>query len=433
MSVEVDKKNKEQIYKELRFTKTNEFQKISTNIFGYQDSPTRDTIRVPFRYGISKFMNPKSNIVNPSINWISGSSGSSGSSGDNFPFVGSLTPKQKEIFPVLWHQIINYKSSLWGFHCGFGKTTTSVYMANQLKLKTCIIVHRILLMDQWLNTIKRHLPWASVAIIDSSIKEDKRDTLSDNDFVIVNIVNIPKYEGIWKHYSFVIVDECHILGGEKMFSNLFHFKPQYLLGLSATPYRSDGMHVVLEWFFGKSNRWVIIPLFRPFNVYIINTNFKPVIKQTYMKTLDWNYVLEQQTENEERNKLIINIVNQFSNRNILILCKRKSQSNYLHSNIEDSDLFIGSSKYYNSDKRVLVSTYSKSGVGFDCPHLDMLIIASDVEEMIEQYVGRIFRKQNTVPIVVDLRDKCHILGKHLSTRLNYYNSIGGKLNNLFLN
>ena len=77
----------------------------------------------------------------------------------------------------------------------------------------------------------------------------------------------------------------------------------------------------------------------------------------------------------------------------------------------------------------MVSTYSKAGVGFDNPKLDMLIVAGDVEEMFEQYLGRVFRRMDTVPIIIDIVDKFHVFDKHFQTRMLTYLQSGGDIKN----
>ena len=58
----------------------------------------------------------------------------------------------------------------------------------------------------------------------------------------------------------------------------------------------------------------------------------------------------------------------------------------------------------------------------------MLIIASDVEEGIEQYVGRIFRRQDTTPIIIDILDDFRPLYNHYLTRRKLYLETGAEIN-----
>ena len=92
---------------------------------------------------------------------------------------------------------------------------------------------------------------------------------------------------------------------------------------------------------------------------------------------------------------------------------------------DDADLFVGSKKTFDADSRILVVTCSKGGVGFDHSKLDMLIIAADVENLFIQYLGRVFRRDDTIPIVVDIKDKFYPFQRHLKTRMQTYLDTGG--------
>jgi hypothetical protein len=55
----------------------------------------------------------------------------------------------------------------------------------------------------------------------------------------------------------------------------------------------------------------------------------------------------------------------------------------------------------------------------------MLIVAADVENLFVQYLGRIFRRDDTFPIVVDMKDKNAAFQRHLKTRLGVYKETCG--------
>ena len=128
--------------------------------------------------------------------------------------------------------------------------------------------------------------------------------------------------------------------------------------------------------------------------------------------------------------MIINLLLQFKERRFLVLTKRIEQANILFNalkEINSVDIYIGTNTYYNSEKRILISTFSKSGVGFDNPILDALLVASDIgsEPAIIQFVGRCFRKDEVSPIIIDLCDRFGPLISHLKSREEIYKSIGG--------
>ena len=53
-----------------------------------------------------------------------------------------------------------------------------------------------------------------------------------------------------KIFGLVIYDECHHLGAEVFSKALLKTNFKYLLGLSATPQRADGLSKVFEWYLG---------------------------------------------------------------------------------------------------------------------------------------------------------------------------------------
>lgn len=340
----------------------------------------------------------------------------------DYKFVGKLNDKQelvkKEIFDILNET----KSIILSFHVGYGKTIYAIYLLSKLKYKSIIILNRINLIDQWKLSIKKFCPDAKVQIIESKTNID-----DEADIYLINIITIQKRNpNIFKNIGIVVSDESHLLCSNVYSKCLLYFQPKYLIALTATPIRDDGLHYILELYFGP---YVISKeLWYPCNIYYIKTGFKPVVEKTE-RGVNWNSVLKSQAECEYRNNLIIKIARYFKSRNFLILCKYKSQCNYIYDNLKpfetNTELFIGTSEDFDTSCRVLVSTFSKVGVGFDFPKLDALIIASDVEAQIIQYYGRVFRRDNIIPIIFDFIDSNGSLYKHWRTRQDIYLKAGG--------
>lgn len=349
----------------------------------------------------------------------------------NYVFEGTLTEKQEIVKEEVFETLNRTKSIILSFHCGFGKTIFSIYLSSLLKYKTCVLAHRVNLIDQWYYSIKKVCPLATIQILDTKCKID-----TSCDFFIINSLNISKRsKDDFKDIGIVIVDEAHTICTENLSKGLFHFQPKYMIGLTATPYRTDGMSIILEHFFGPEI--IERKLRRPFNVYLLKTGKHEIVpiksetKVNKMGKLDWNSVLKSQCLNIKRNNMIVQIIKYFRTRNILVLCKLVEQSKYLlntlKENNENVDMFVSTQKKFNHDSRILISTFSKTGVGFDHPKLDMLIIASDVEEGIEQYVGRIFRRQDVTPIIIDILDDFRPLYNHYLSRRKLYIETGAEI------
>ena len=318
----------------------------------------------------------------------------------------------------------DFHSIILSLHCGWGKSYFAILYALQLGLQTVVTVYRVSHLEQWKDSIRAVNKDLKVQIL-----ENKTEKIPDMDFYLIlgeNMSNRSYDE--FKEAGTFIVDECHMFCTPSMSKAFLRIQPRSCLALSATPFRTDRLDQILQLHFGYSI--IRRKLFRPFNVYRLDTNIKPKTQETKTGQLDWSFVINYQAGHEERNQMIVRICQYFRNRTIMILTKRVD----LHGAIlvdklqkvgESVDLFAGMTQTYNKDARILVATYSKAGVGFDNPKLDMLIVAGDVEEMFEQYMGRVFRRTDTVPIIIDMVDKFHVFEKHFQTRMLTYIQSGG--------
>ena len=346
-------------------------------------------------------------------------------------FEGNLLPRQKEVKDECIETLNRTGSVVLSLHTGFGKTVMAIYLASKIKVQTIIICHRKIIMDQWVQSINKYIPTATVRVLGEKMKRGyKGPEEQDVDFLICNVINIPKKDRMYfKNFGLVVIDEIHTICTESFSRGLLYLFPDYIIGLSATPFRTDGMDRLIEIFCGPEI--IYRKLYRPFNAYKIKTGFKPKTELNVSGTLDWNSVLEDQAVNKDRNNLIANICRYFINRNILVLVKRKEHAEILKNMLlqygEDVDLFTGDSKECNYNCRILVATYSIAGCGFDMVKLDLLIGAADVLENFTQYIGRIFRRDDVSAIYIDLIDEMSTMKKHSLERLKVCKELGAEV------
>lgn len=342
------------------------------------------------------------------------------------PFVGELREHQKEVKSEAISLLNTYGTTIISCYPGFGKTLSGIYLASKIKLQTLIVINLLVLKDQWIESIHKFCPTATVSFLDPSKTPD-----FTADFLIVNAINVCKFgrENL-STVGMVIVDEVHLIMSEVLSQSLFYMCPRYLLGLSATPYRQDGMDILLTLFFTEHR--IVRKMFRKHSVFRITSGITPEVEYDRNGKVNWNSIIDYLSNNVERNNKIVDVIRKNNTKNFLVLCKRVSQAKYIHDKLlevgESVSLYVEKSTTFNKEARILVGTIKKLGVGFDHQKLDTLFAAVDLESYFIQYLGRIFRTPDGVePVVFDILDDNSILKRHYKTREKVYKETGGTI------
>jgi len=341
------------------------------------------------------------------------------------PFEGELRDEQN-VVKTEAISILNKKGSvILSMYCGFGKTITSINLACAIGMKTLVIVNKLVLMKQWEESINRFCPSAVVQKVTPKSKPD-----ASANFLIINAINTPKLsKEFFSTIGLVIVDEAHLIMAETVSKCMQSISPRYLIGLTATPYRPDGLDALLEFYFGIDK--IIRELWREHLVYKVETGFEPIVELTAQGRMNWGSVLDSQSKDKTRNELIVDIISHFKERNFLVMVKRVEQGELLEKMLlergEDVTSLVGARQTFEVSSRILIGTCSKVGTGFDHPRLDTLLLAADVEEYFIQYLGRCMRTRDGTPIVFDIVDDNGVLKKHYNTRKKIYLKHGGKI------
>jgi superfamily II DNA or RNA helicase len=345
-----------------------------------------------------------------------------------------LRPEQIIVEDEALSILSEQKSVIISTYTGFGKTVIAIDIAKKLGYKTLIIVNKIILMNQWKKSIEKFLSATSQIL---KCKEPIDDTV---DFYIVNAINVPKLKrSSLVNIKTVIVDECHLIMAETLSKSLHYVNPDFLIGLSATPYRLDGLNSLLTFYFGE--KCVDRKMKRKHIVYRVNTGFKPTVETGSNGKIVWNSVLESQARDDSRNQLIIKLtqslfLDKSTKPYILILIKRIEHGELLFHKLNEvgikAETLFGKKQTYDDTVQVLIGSTQKTGTGFDFPKLNVLLLATDVQDYFIQILGRIFRDQYSIPIIFDLVDDHPILKSHYTSRKKVYMEIGGEIS-LFKN
>jgi superfamily II DNA or RNA helicase/SOS-response transcriptional repressor LexA len=123
---------------------------------------------------------------------------------------------------------------------GTGKTYLSAFDAKAFKPKKLLfVVHRLTIAKDSLKTFQKVFGETKKMGLYSG---EKRDL--DCDFVFSTIQTISKLthlENFAKdHFDYIIIDETHRSGADSYLRLIDYFEPKFLLGMTATPERTDG-------------------------------------------------------------------------------------------------------------------------------------------------------------------------------------------------
>lgn len=186
--------------------------------------------------------------------------------------------------------------------CGFGKSFCALKIIENLSISTLILVDENLLLDQWIENITNDCVFdlSKLGIIGKG-KEDyiDKDVIIASKDTLINRPEIIDY--LNEHIGFVIVDEAHVASADIFQNVLKKLKPYRVLGLTATPKRSDGLSYLMHEQIGpicfKAEREKLIELGS-----IMNPELRPiyVCREDYFKEL---FKKEKEKKKEEMLKI----------------------------------------------------------------------------------------------------------------------------------
>jgi len=223
----------------------------------------------------------------------------------------------------------------------------------------------------------------------------------------------------------ILVHNCHRYATQGTAFTIQDFSAKYYLGLTATPFRSDGLGSIIFACIGpkihivnKKNLYDTKAILRP-DVYIVNTSFN------YLFTDDYSKMITELTNDIDRNTLICKEIASDLKKHkdaILIVSDRKKHVNLLQEMLSDnfgvkSICLTGGinkkkrTEYVEQIRRkeckVVFATISLIGEGFDAPYLTALFLTTPIKfsGRLIQACGRILRpEKHKTPRIYDFRD-----------------------------
>ena len=346
-------------------------------------------------------------------------------------FAGELRENQLQPLKKTMETLHKTGGGLLSLHCGAGKTVLSLYIIAQLKKKTLVVVNQEFLMDQWIERIKQFLPHLKVGKI-----QRNKIQVEDYDISLAMLKSLAtkKYEkNTFDSFGFVIVDECHNIATKEYSKALQKINSKYMLGLSATPTRTDGLTKVIKWYIGdiffksvvndkfdvEVERYIIKSTNKDYKKIDLNWKKKPLIAR----------MINNVAEYSERIDFIYDKIKEITkdkSRQILLLSERISLLKELEKRMEDNcdyGYFIGGMKSWerelSMEKQVILATFHIAREALDIKSLNTLILATPKSNIV-QAVGRILRKKQGKHLIIDIVDNFSTFNTQSLKRLRYY-------------
>ena len=340
----------------------------------------------------------------------------------NFDFTGTLKPFQQDAVS----DMASHNFGTLSAPTGSGKTVMAMALIAQRRQPTLIIVHTKELLNQWIERIEQFLniPKKEIGIIMGGKK------LKIGDKITVGIVNsiYPDAKFLSQFFGHVIVDECHRCPSRTFTQAVTAFDSRYLLGLSATPYRRDGLSKLIGWFLGECHHIVDRNVLQSqgdivsAEVFIKHTRFLSRVDPSG----EYSKMLSELTQDHARNtQIAADVVKEAGNGGgtCLVLTDRREHAERLWTLIVrqgiKADVLTGDlpsterqeiiDRLNAGNLPVVVATGQLIGEGFDCKGLSTLFMATPIsyEGRVIQYLGRVLRPApgKTLARVYDYRDE----------------------------
>jgi len=320
-------------------------------------------------------------------------------------FTGKLRPYQAEAT----RNVLKHDFGCLSASTGSGKTTMALSVIAARKQPTLIIVHTKELLQQWID---RACQFLGVQPEEIGIIGKGKKKIGDR--LTVGIVNsiYPVATEIREKIGFVVVDEAHHCPSRTFSEAVSAFDCRFMLGLSATPFRRDGLGKLIYWHLGdqvhsidKARLLQEGSILKP-EIVTRHTGFV----SSYDLTKDYSKGLSELTLNGPRNKMIVSDAVEYLQGNpgpVVLLSDRKNHCDVLAEMLVDqgaqTEILTGNlsarkrreavERIRAGEVQAIVATGSLIGEGFDLPALSAMFMCTPLkfEGRVTQYIGRVLR------------------------------------------
>ena len=376
--------------------------------------------------------------------------------------------------------------------CGRGKTFMAISIAAKIGRKFMVVVDKEFLLQQWSGELQALMPGIRIGIIQENKRQIGLVERTQKTYTIPELKERLRHHGLkvggtkdelmarlrevepivleepveydcciamiqtlvqrdfaeteFRSFGLTIFDECHHLGAAHFSRALLKVQTKFMLGLSATPTRDDGLTRVFEWFIGKPAYWEKVREADP-DVIVRKVDFETDDPEYCNEPVDFRgdvilpTLLTQVLTCEARNEMIDEVMAQLvleKERRILVLSDRKAHLERIEHGLPKGttvSYYIGGMKEDVREEgaktaQVLLGTYAMASEAMNIKTLNTMVMASP-RKKIEQSTGRILRVQKDArtvqPLIIDIVDSHGVYQGQWLKRRAYYKKCAYKI------
>lgn len=301
-------------------------------------------------------------------------------------------------------ELLRHKIGILHVPTGGGKTVMACHIVAARAVRTLVVVPGKTLQQQWADAIAKWLPEASIGGLGGNLPNYSRPD------ILVAIINSAAKMDQYKldRYEHIVIDECHRAAATSYQKLLGRFCGAYRTGLTATPWRSDGLDDAIRWQLGETieverSRLVRTGHLLPIRVTQIPTQFETELNASE----NYSQVINELISDNQRNyQIAMQIRRQLDVT--LVLSDRQQHVELLAKLADSSDVIVAHGglnaaarreaeerirNIGNGDATKICATAQLLGEGFDLPVANTLILATPMkfDGRLIQAIGRVLR------------------------------------------
>lgn len=295
---------------------------------------------------------------------------------------------------------------------GVGKTYLAAFDSQKFR-RVLFVAHREEILHQAKETFDSVVPTKTKGYFNAEEK------CTDADIVFASVRTLSQEQYLAPSYfapdffDYIVIDEFHHVATQSYQRIVKYFKPKFMLGLTATPYRMDNLDIFQ---FCEDNVVYEINLQEAINKdYLVPFHYYGIYDETDYSRIDISngrYVadqLERTLSNESRADLVINQYRKYKSERALAFCCGIKHANYMAMKFQENNIpavavhsgqgqFVMERKtaikaLRNREVEVIISV-DQFNEGVDIPEVDLVMFLRPTESytVFLQQLGRGLRK-----------------------------------------